>query len=100
MNITIIVIILASIGFLLIGLGIVNSKYIKKNNSEDKAIINEIKAMKVSGYVNIFIGSIGLIVSIISLFKEELTKPLMIIFVFYILVLSLIQYILAKNIKR
>ena len=99
MNTTIIVMILASIGFVLIGAGIVNSKYIKKNTSEDKAVLNEIKAMKTSGYINISIGIIGIIISTISIFKAEWVKTLMIVFVFCIAVLSATQYILTKKIR-
>ena len=49
MNITNIVMILGSIGFILLGGFLLNNKYIKSIDTTDKEAYKEIKAMKVTG---------------------------------------------------
>lgn len=99
MNSTIIVMFLASIGFILIGIFLLNNKYLKNQDVEDKEILNEIKTIKVSGYVNILIGLIGIISSTICLFNNSLIKSIVIIFVISIVILSSIQYLFSKKNK-
>lgn len=99
MNIVIIVMLLGSLGFILLGALLLNNKYAKCKNIEDKSLINEIKSMKISGYVNIAIGSIGVISTLICLLNASLMRIVVIIFAILIAVLSLTQYILSKKYK-
>ena len=100
MNMTVLVIILVSIGFLGIGTFILNNKYIKNADLEDDFVAREIKAMKISGTVNILNGCIGRIISILCLIIAKWTKELLIIFVVCIVILTSIQYILNKSVRK
>ena len=53
--------------------GLLNNKYIKNIDTSDKEVYKEIKAMKVSGYTNISIGSIGLVCSTISFISSSIS---------------------------
>ena len=91
MNITILVMFLGSLGFILLGVFLLNNKYIKNIDTSDKEVYKEIKAMKVSGYTNILIGAIGLVCSTISFISGNISKTLVTIFVICIALLSTIQ---------
>ncbi|MBS6184202.1 MAG: hypothetical protein E7E64_00895 [Clostridium celatum] len=100
MNITILVMFLGSLGFILLGVFLLNNKYIKNIDTSDKEVYKEIKAMKVSGYTNILIGAIGLVCSTISFISGNISKTLVTIFVICIALLSTIQYIANKKIRK
>ena len=88
MNFTIVVMVLGSLGFILLGTFLLNNKYIKNIDENDKELYKEAKSMKLSGYTNILIGAIGVTCSIV------------IIFVACIAILSTLQYILNKKIRK
>lgn len=100
MNMTVLVIILVSIGFLGIGFFILNNKYVKDTDLEDKFVAKEIRAMKISGSVNIINGAVGLIISILLLLRPEWSKALLIVFVICIIILTSVQYILNKSVRK
>ena len=100
MNITILVMFLGSLGFILLGVFLLNNKYIKNIDTSDKEVYKEIKSMKVSGYTNISIGSIGLVCSTIAFISGNISKTVVTIFVICIALLSTTQYILNKKMKK
>lgn len=100
MNITILVMFLGSLGFILLGVFLLNNKYIKNIDTSDKEVYKEVKAMKVSGYTNILIGAIGLGCSTISFISGNISKMVVTIFVICIALLSTIQYIANKKIRK
>lgn len=100
MNMTVLVIILVSIGFLGIGFFILNNKYIKNADLEDEFVVKEIKAMKISGMVNVINGVIGIIISVLCLLKSDWSKTLLVIFVVCIVALTVVQYILNKSVRK
>lgn len=100
MNITIIVMLLGSLGFLLIGIFLLNNKYVKSIDINDKEAYKEVKSIKVSGYINILIGIVGMISSAICLITNSINKIVVIIFAICIAILSCTQYILNKKIRR
>lgn len=99
MNIVIIVMFLGSVGFIFLGTLLLNNKYVKSKNTEDKSLVNEVKAMKVTGWINITIGAIGFITALISLLNESLNRTMVIVFIISIAILSLTQYVLSKKFK-
>ena len=100
MNITIIVMILGSLGFILLGIFLLNNKYIKSIDINDKELYKEVKGMKFSGYINILIGVIGVICSLICLITNSINKGIVTIFSLSIAILSSIQYIFNKKIRK
>lgn len=100
MNITIIVMILGSLGFILLGIFLLNNKYVKSIDVSDKEAYKEVKAMKVSGYVNILIGILGIVSCVICLITNSINKIVVIIFAICIAILSCIQYIINKKIRK
>jgi hypothetical protein len=91
---------LGSLGFILLGTFLLNNKYIKNIDTNDKELYREVKAMKISGYTNIAIGAVGLICSIIAFVLGALSKTIVIVFVMCIAILSTTQYILNKKIRK
>ena len=73
MNFTIIVMILGSLGFILLGTFLLNNKYIKNIDPKDSELYKEAKSMKLSGYTNILIGVIGVICSIVRIETSSLS---------------------------
>ena len=100
MNITFLIMFLGSLGFILLGTFLLNNKYIKNIDTNDKESYREVKAMKISGYTNIAIGAVGLICSIIAFVLGALSKTIVIVFVMCIAILSTTQYILNKKIRK
>lgn len=100
MNITLLIMFLGSLGFIFLGAFLLNNKYIKSMDTNDKEVYKEIKAMKISGYTNIAIGGVGLVCSIIAFVSGTLSKTIVIIFVMCIAILSTTQYILNKKIRK
>lgn len=100
MNITILVMILGSLGFILLGIFLLNNKYIKNIDINDKELYREAKGMKFSGYINLLIGVIGIICSLICLITNNINKVIVLIFALSIAILSSIQYILNKKIRK
>lgn len=100
MNITILVMFLGSLGFILLGAFLLNNKYIKSIDTNDKESYKEVKAMKVSGYTNISIGIIGLVCSTISFISGNINKTIVTTFIICIALLSTTQYILNKKIRK
>lgn len=100
MNITIIVMILGSLGFILLGIFLLNNKYVKGVDINDKELYKEVKGMRFSGYINLLIGIIGIICSLISLATNSINKNIVIIFSLSIAILSSVQYLLNKKIRK
>ena len=100
MNFTIIVMVLGSLGFILLGVFLLNNKYIKTIDAKDVELYKEVKSMKLSGYTNILIGVIGLICSIAAFIAGNLSKTIVSIFVLCIAILSTLQYIANKKIRK
>ena len=100
MNITIIVMLLGSLGFILLGVFLLNNKYVKSIDKNDKEAYKEVKGMKVSGYINVLIGIVGVVCSSICLITNSINKVVVIIFVISIAILSFTQYILNKIIRK
>ena len=100
MNITLLVMFLGSLGFILLGVFLLNNKYIKSIDTNDKEVYKEVKAMKISGYTNIAIGGVGLVCSAISFISGNVSKTVVTIFVICIALLSTTQYILNKKIRK
>ena len=97
MNKTIIVMLLGSFGFILLGIYLLNNKYIKNSDSSNSEIKKEVKSIKLSGYTNILIGLVGIICSIVTLLCGGITKIIIAIFVLCIAILSIFQYIFNKK---
>lgn len=100
MNFTIVVMVLGSLGFILLGAFLLNNKYIKNIDQNDEELYKEAKSMKLSGYTNILIGGIGVICSIAALVVGNVSKTIVIIFVACIAILSTLQYVLNKKIRK
>ncbi|WP_196000932.1 hypothetical protein [Clostridium sp. 1001271B_151109_B4] len=100
MNFTIVVMVLGSLGFILLGTFLLNNKYIKNIDENDKELYKEAKSMKLSGYTNILIGAIGVTCSIAAFVVGNVSKTIVIIFVACIAILSTLQYILNKKIRK
>lgn len=100
MNITIIIMILGSLGFILLGIFLLNNKYVKSIDVNDKELYKEVKGMKFSGYINLLIGGIGIVCSLICLITNSINRGVVAIFSLSIAVLSSIQYILNKKIRK
>lgn len=90
MNITFIIMIIGSIGFILMGLFILLNKSFKQLNP---------KYVKRNGYINIIMGLIALIISILVLIKPEWNNTLLILYMINILVLTFVQRIITKKFR-
>lgn len=98
MNITILIMYLASLGFIILGAFLLNNKYVKKNNNNEE-MANEIRPIKISGLINLVIGIIGVICGTIALLNKDLLKIIIIVFVVLIVLLTSTQYIFNKKNK-
>lgn len=97
MNKAIIVMLLGSLGFILIGIYLLNNKYIKNIDLNKDEMKREAKSIKLSGYTNILIGIVGVICSIAGFLYGGITKVIIMIFVLCIAILSVFQYIFNKK---
>ena len=88
MNLTFIIMILGSIGFLALGLFILLNKSFKGLNE------NYIKR---NGYINIIIGIVGLIISFLLYIRPEWNNALLITYLLSILILTFIQRNITKK---
>lgn len=100
MNITIIVMFLGSLGFILLGTFLLSNKYVKSIDINDKELYKEAKGMKFSGYINLLIGAIGIVCSLICLITNSINKVIVVTFAVSIAILSSVQYILNKKITK
>lgn len=95
-----IIIMLASIGFILMGIFILYNKTIKSIMVTNENYNKSNKFIKQNAYMNILAGLIGVIIAFITIIKGEWTKILILLFIIMIAILSLLQYILGKKYRN
>lgn len=95
-----IIIVFSSIGFLLMGSFILCSKTVKSIMVTEENYSKCNKFIKRNGYLNIFVGVIGIFIAIVNSFNEKWTKILIIIFIIMIVILYSLQYILGKKYRN
>lgn len=95
-----IVMIMASIGFILIGLVILGSKKIESLMSDVKIYTDTKKFISFNGMFNIGIGVVGLLLGILDYFYAELSKYIVIVFIIIMVTASLLQNKLSKKYKK
>ncbi|WP_300382205.1 hypothetical protein [Clostridium sp.] len=94
------VIIIASIGFIIMGITYLKSQKIKNSLKESELYKDSDRFIKFNGIFNISIGSIGILVGIINNFIPESSRIIAIIFSGVIIILSIIQNVYSKKYKK
>ncbi|ATD54045.1 hypothetical protein [Clostridium chauvoei] len=95
-----IVMIVASIGFILIGLVILSSKKIRKLMSEVQIYTDTNKFISFNGKFNIIVGLAGLLLGGLDYMFEEQSKYIVVIFIIVMVTASLLQNKLGKKYKK
>lgn len=100
MNKVTIIMILASLGFILIGMFILRSKSINSIMLADEKSNKNSEFIKQNAYMNVLAGIIGIIIASISIFKSEWIKISILMFIIMIFILYILQYILGKKYRN
>ncbi|GAB6168532.1 hypothetical protein JCM1393_09920 [Clostridium carnis] len=95
-----IVMIVASIGFILMGLAILKSKKIKKTLENSSAYSDLEKFIAFNGNFNVVVGLIGLVLGILDFFLEDKSKYIVIIFIIIMVASSIIQNKKGKSYRN
>jgi hypothetical protein len=100
MNYTTKVIIIASIGFIIMGVTYLKSEKIKKSLRESGLYKDADGFIKFNGIFNISIGLIGILVGISDYFFSEVSRRIVTVFAGLIIFVSIIQNIYSKRYKN
>lgn len=100
MQITTLVILLGSLGFIIMGLISLLSKKMKSYFKESGVYKDTEKFMKYSGIFNVSIGLIGVVLGILDIALVEKSKYIVVIYIICILTLSVIQNKLLKKYRN
>lgn len=91
-----IIMMLASIGFIIMGSFILFSKSLRANMDT----VSSYKLIRQNATMNILVGIIGVVIATIGIFMNQWIKVLIIIFIIMIAILSISQYILGKKYRN
>ena len=100
MNYTTKVILIASIGFIIMGVTYLKNEKIKKSLRESGLYKDADGFIKFNGIFNISIGLIGILVGISDYFFPEASRKIVTIFAGLIIFVSIIQTIYSKRYKK
>ncbi|MGL5380369.1 hypothetical protein [Clostridium sp.] len=100
MRATTIIMAIASIGFIIIALGVLKSKKLRNVLEQSNVYSDSSKMLKFNGIFNLSIGIIGLILSVLDYFFYEKSKIIVIIFIVVTILGSLIQSIMGKKYRN
>ena len=99
MDVTTIIIIAASIGFIVMGLVMLNSKKLKDILSSSSMYKDTEKYVKINSKFNILMGTIGIGLGILNYLLSEKSNYIVIAFIATILVLTTVQKVIGKKYK-
>ncbi|MCF0149689.1 MAG: hypothetical protein HUJ77_14990 [Clostridium sp.] len=94
------IILLGSFGFLILGLISLFSKKIKKYFKESGVYKDADKFMYYNGIFNLSIGLIGVILGLLDIIFIEKSKYIIVVYIAFIFILSIIQNIVLKKYKN
>lgn len=100
MKSTTLIMLLGSFGFLIIGLISLLSKKIKKYFKESGVYKDTDKFMYYNGVFNLSIGLIGIILGLLDIILTEKSKYIIVIYIAFIFILSIIQNKMLKKYKN
>lgn len=100
MNYTTKVIIIASIGFIIMGVTYLKNEKIKKSLRESGLYKDADGFIRFNGIFNISIGLVGILVGISDYFFSEFSRKIVTVFAGLIIFLSIIQNIYSKKYKN
>lgn len=99
MDVTTIIIIVASIGFIIMGFVMLNSKKLKDILSSSNIYKDTEKYVNFNGKFNILMGIVGIGLGILNYLLSEKSNYIVISFIATILILTTLQKIIGKKYK-
>lgn len=99
MSVTTIIMILASVGFIIMGLVMLKSKKLKEILAISNMYNDTEKYINFNGKLNMLMGIIGLILGIMDYILNQQSNYIVIVFIISLLVIIIVQKVVGKKYK-